>query len=304
MSCSDDSLWMFERLTQWFHIAERPLAWRAKGTSPWGVLLSEVMSQQTPVSRVEPMWLEWIERWPTPTDLAAASTSDVLAAWGRLGYPRRALRLHECARAIRDIYGGQLPADIELLEQLPGIGSYTAAAVASFAFHRRAVVLDTNIRRVFARFYGGAALPPPSPRASERHLAAQLLPEDDEDSALWNVSVMELGALLCKSRSPLCDQCPLSERCRWFVEGQPADEFASRRRTQAWHGTDRQARGRIIALLREHHSATLAACLRAATIPGGDNAQPNRAVRTLTEDGLIHELANGDYALGSAPAGE
>src|SRR5690606_7452204 len=135
----------------WFDHAARDLPWRRPECSPWGVLVSEIMLQQTPVVRVLPAWMSWMERWPTPAHLAAASQADAVRAWDRLGYPRRAKRLWECAGEIVRRHGGEVPDDEEELLALPGIGAYTAAAVRSFAFGRRAVVLDTNVRRVIAR---------------------------------------------------------------------------------------------------------------------------------------------------------
>src|SRR5699024_7533801 len=235
----------------WYAVHARDLPWRRPGTCAWGVLVSEVMLQQTPVSRVEPRWREWMARWPTPADLAAAPTAEVLRAWDRLGYPRRALRLREAARAISTEHTGVVPADEPTLRTLPGVGDYTAAAVAAFAYGQHAVVLDTNVRRVLARAVAGPALPPPSPRRSEVELAAALLPDDGAAAARFSVAVMELGALVCTARSPECAQCPLVRQCAWVAAGRPEDEHAHRRRTQAWHGTDRQARGRVMAALRQ-----------------------------------------------------
>ncbi|SED56475.1 A/G-specific adenine glycosylase [Ruania alba] len=234
----------------WYATHARDLPWRSPDASAWSVLVSEIMLQQTPVVRVEPAWRAWLQRWPTPADLAAATPAQVLRAWDRLGYPRRALRLREAAIAITERHGGQVPSDEEDLLALPGIGSYTAAAVAAFAFRRRSVVLDTNVRRVLGRLVHGTALPPPSPRRAETATALDLLPADPETSARWNVAVMELGALVCTARAPRCADCPVAAQCRWRAAGYPPDEHAARRRTQAWHGTDRQARGRVLAALR------------------------------------------------------
>ena len=206
----------------WFDTHRRELPWRAADCTPWQVLVSEVMLQQTPVSRVEPVWRQWHERWPGPGDLAAAGHDEVLRAWGRLGYPRRALRLHACAVAVVDRYGGVLPAGEAELAALPGIGQYTAAAVLAFAYGRRSVVLDTNVRRVLARALDAAALPAPHLTAAERARAAAVVPDDDATAARWNAAVMELGALVCTARSPGCHACPLEGRCAWLAEGRPA----------------------------------------------------------------------------------
>src|SRR3954470_7118450 len=135
---------------RWYADNARDLPWRRPDVSPWAVLVSEVMLQQTPVARVVPAWQEWMQRWPTPADLAAEPAGEAVRAWGRLGYPRRALRLHTAARAIVEQHGGEVPASYDDLRALPGVGDYTAAAVATFAHGRRHVVLDTNVRRVLA----------------------------------------------------------------------------------------------------------------------------------------------------------
>ena len=155
----------------WYDAHARDLPWRRPGTTPWEVLVSEVMSQQTPVARVVPAWQEWMRRWPGPAELAQAPTAAVLRVWGRLGYPRRALRLIECARSVVEQHGGVLPDDLDALLALPGVGEYTAGAVLAFAHGRRALVLDTNVRRVLARAVGGQALPAPSLNRAERERA-------------------------------------------------------------------------------------------------------------------------------------
>ena len=192
----------------WYAGHARDLPWRRPGTSPWGVLVSEIMLQQTPVARVLPAYLDWLRRWPTPAALAADPPGEAVRAWGRLGYPRRALRLHEAARAIVDEHAGEVPTSYDDLLALPGVGSYTAAAVASFAFGARHAVLDTNVRRVLARAVSGRALPAPAVTAGERRLAEDLLPEEPEVAAVWAVAVMELGALVCTARAPRCARLP------------------------------------------------------------------------------------------------
>ncbi|MCV2393233.1 A/G-specific adenine glycosylase [Actinotalea sp. M2MS4P-6] len=268
----------------WYEEHRRDLPWRAADRTPWGVLVSEVMLQQTPVVRVLPVWRAWQERWPGPRELASARPDEVLRAWGRLGYPRRALRLHACAVAVVEEHGGVLPDDEATLRTLPGIGEYTAAAVAAFAFGRRSVVLDTNIRRVLARAVDGAALPAPHLTRAERDRAAAVVPADEPTAARWNAAVMELGALVCTARNPGCDSCPLADRCAWLAEGRPADALAETRRRQAWHGTDRQARGTVMGLLRDApapvpHSEVVAAW--------PDREQLERALAGLTADGLV-----------------
>ena len=272
------------RLGAWFEETARPLPWRSPDRTAWGVLVSEVMSQQTPVARVAPIWLEWMDRWPTPRAFSRASTADVLRAWGSLGYPRRALRLHECARVIVDLHDGEVPSDSADLLALPGIGTYTAAAVQAFAFGRRSVVVDTNIRRVLARVVGGEALPPTSLTAAEMTRAAAYVPADDTSAALWAASSMELGAVVCTARAPSCESCPVAPMCAWRAAGYPPDAHAARRRTQAWAGTDRQVRGTIMGALRAAHGPVPSAVIDALW-PDAD--QLARCLSSLAEDGLI-----------------
>lgn len=238
---------MHSAIETWFAANARDLPWRG-GCSPWGVLVSEIMLQQTPVVRVQPVWEEWMRRWPTPAALAAEPSGEVLRAWGRLGYPRRALRLHAAATAMVEAFDGEVPGSYEELLKLPGVGSYTAAAVAAFAFGLRENVVDTNIRRVHARLVTGKALPSPSLTAAEMQLSARLLPADPAESVLWNAGVMELGALVCTARSPKCVLCPVQEQCAWIAAGQPEPDYIPK--GQPWAGTDRQVRGAVMAVLR------------------------------------------------------
>lgn len=235
-------------LDDWFEETARTLPWRDPACSPWGVLVSEIMLQQTPVVRVLPVWKEWLDRWPSPADLARDAAGEAVRHWGRLGYPRRALRLHAAAVDITHNHGGSVPRTYAELLELPGVGSYTAAAVAAFAFGKRETVVDTNIRRVHARLVSGAALPSPALTAAEMRLAEQLLPTDDDASVRWNASVMELGALVCTARSPRCSDCPVRESCEWLAAGEPPPSYIPK--GQSWHGTDRQVRGAVMAVLR------------------------------------------------------
>lgn len=274
-------------LLAWFDAHARVLPWRAADRTPWGVLVSEVMLQQTPVARVEPAWRAWLARWPTPASLAAAAPGDAVRAWDRLGYPRRALRLHACAVAIVERHGGQVPQDEAALLALPGVGAYTAAAVRAFAFGRRAVVLDTNVRRVLGRHADGVALPPPAQTAVETARAAALTPADDATAVRWALATMELGALVCTARAPRCEDCPLAPSCAWLAAGRPPDEHGHRRRRQPWQGTDRQVRGRVMALLREGLGPVPADAV-AAVWP--DARQLGRCVEALVADGLVVPL--------------
>lgn len=235
-------------MIEWYRRASRDLPWRAPERTPWQVLVSEIMLQQTPVVRVLPVWRRWLEQWPQPGDLAAASPAEVLRAWDRLGYPRRALRLHAAAQNIAAEHDGRVPGDHARLLALPGIGAYTAAAVAVFAFGQRHTVVDTNIRRVEARVFSGRALPSRSLTAAETRLAQDVLPQDVAESVAWNQAVMELGALICTARSPRCDECPVRRDCAWVAAGSPPAQETPR--GQSWHGTDRQVRGAMMAVLR------------------------------------------------------
>jgi A/G-specific adenine glycosylase len=233
-----------------------------------------------------------MERWPAPADLAADEPARAIRAWGRLGYPRRALRLHAGARAIVSQHGGQVPSSYDDLRRLPGVGAYTAAAVASFAFGQRHAVLDTNVRRVLARACSGVALPPRAPTAAERGLARSLLPEDG--AATWSVALMELGALICTAGAPRCSACPLAGRCAWRLAGAPEHD-APARRGQAWAGTDRQARGRLMAVLRDASHPVGKASLDEAW--PHDPVQRERALDGLVADGLMEPLAGNRYRL-------
>lgn len=277
----------------WFHREARDLPWREADRTPWGVLVSEVMLQQTPVVRVLPVWREWMERWPTPRDLAHATQADAVRAWGRLGYPRRAKRLWECALALVERHNGHVPSSREDLLALPGIGDYTAGAVRAFAFGERDIVLDTNIRRVIGRAWRAEPLPAAHQTRAERELADSLVPASAPASVAWNAGSMELGALVCTARAPKCDECPLRHDCAWIAAGSPGLDDAPRR-TQAWHGTDRQVRGRIMALLRESRGPL--ALDEHCALDDVDADQRHRALTGLVADGLITKAADG-YSL-------
>ena len=267
----------------WYAGHARDLPWRRPDTTPWGVVVSEFMLQQTPVSRVLPTWAAWMLRWPRPADLAAASPGDAVRAWGRLGYPRRALRLHEAARAIVSQHGGEVPHDLVALRALPGVGDYTAAAIASFAFGARTAVLDTNVRRVYARVFDGVADATGTPTTAERATALDRVPRSRP--AGYSVAVMELGAMVCRSRSPRCGDCPVAAICRWRIAERPS--LATPRRVQRYDGTDRQARGRILAVLREASDPVTSARLDGAW---PEPVQRRRALAGLVDDGLVERV--------------
>ncbi|GAA4743514.1 A/G-specific adenine glycosylase [Modestobacter marinus] len=279
-------------LVDWYAGAARDLPWRAPGTDPWAVLVSEVMLQQTPVRRVEPVWREWLARWPAAADLASASPAEVIRAWGKLGYPRRALRLREAAVAITERHGGVVPADVAELEALPGIGTYTARAVACFGHGSRQPVVDTNVRRVVARLVHGRAEAAPA-RASDLTDIAALAPDDDARAVRFSVAVMELGALVCVSGTPRCGACPVSDRCAWRLAGAPAYDGPARR-VQKFAGTDRQVRGRLLDVLRAASEPVEADALT----PAWDDAvQRSRCLDSLLVDGLVEQTPDGRFCL-------
>jgi A/G-specific adenine glycosylase len=280
-------------ILDWYDANARDLPWRAPDATPWGVLVSEIMLQQTPVSRVLPVWNAWTTRWPTPAALAAEPSGEAVRAWGRLGYPRRALRLHAAACAITERHGGDVPSSHADLLALPGIGAYTAAAVASFAFRQRHAVLDTNVRRVLARLLSGVEYPPKTQTKAEVRLAETLLPLDPPTAARWAVAVMELGALVCTARSPRCVDCPVIDRCAWQRNGRPAYDGPPRK-GQTYAGTDRQCRGRLLAVLRDAADPVEKPAL---DVVWSDAVQRERALDALIADGLVDPLDDGRYAL-------
>ncbi|MEV6109757.1 A/G-specific adenine glycosylase [Streptomyces sp. NPDC051940] len=289
---------LHEAVLDWFGGNARDLPWRHPEAGAWGVMVSEFMLQQTPVNRVLPVYEQWIERWPTPAALAADSPGEAVRAWGRLGYPRRALRLHAAAVAIQERHAGTVPRRHEHLLALPGIGEYTAAAVASFAYGQRHAVLDTNVRRVFARAVSGTEFPPGATTAAERRIARELLPETDERAASWAAATMELGALVCKASTPDCTGCPIAASCAWRLSGSPAYDGPPRR-GQTYAGTDRQVRGRLLAVLRESPDPVAQAELDTAW---HEPVQRARALDGLVADGLVEPLAGGMYRLPQGPA--
>jgi A/G-specific adenine glycosylase len=281
------------RTLRWYERAARDLPWRRPDASPWSIMISEFMLQQTQVSRVLKPWQEWTERWPDPAALADAPSGEAVRAWGRLGYPRRAVRLHRAATAIRDDHDGEVPDDYSALLALPGVGSYTAAAIASFAFGRRHVVLDTNARRVQARIAAGVEFPHTSATVAERVRAEEFLPSRADRAARWAVASMELGALICTARSPRCEDCPVRTDCGWYAAGRPAWDGPPRV-GQRWHGTDRQCRGALLAVLRSTDAAVPGEQLLAVW---SDRRQAERALDSLITDRLVAVGDHQRYAL-------
>lgn len=282
-------------IRRWFTHSARELPWRqppAPGPHPggWGVLVSEFMLQQTPVDRVLPEWSAWLRRWPQPSALAAESSGEAIRAWGRLGYPRRALRLHEAAARIASEHDDLVPADHAALRSLPGIGDYTAGAVRAFAYGQRALALDTNVRRVIARHDHGRAFPEPSITRAESAYADSIQPT--QTGAAWMAGVMELGALVCTARQPACERCPVASTCRWLALGRP--EGPAPRRQPRYAGSDRQARGALLAVLREAGGPVRQADLDLAW---PDATQRARALDGLVADGLVAPATRGRWSL-------
>lgn len=279
-------------LLDWYERSRRDLPWRAPGVSPWQILVSEFMLQQTPVSRVLSIWPAWVRRWPTPSATAAASAADVLRAWGKLGYPRRALRLHECAAVIARDHGDAVPDDVDTLLRLPGVGGYTARAVACFAFGQRVPVVDTNVRRVMARAVHGRA-DGGAPSAARDHADVLALLPNSQAAQVFSVALMELGATVCTARAPRCGLCPV-DRCAWRDAGYPPSDGPPRR-VQSYAGTDRQVRGRLLDVLRAAEFPVTRAELDVAWLT--DTAQRDRALESLLADGLVTRTVGGRFAL-------
>jgi A/G-specific adenine glycosylase len=278
----------------WFLRNQRDLPWRADGYPAWGILVSEIMLQQTPVARVIPRLEEWLARWPTPAALAAASPGDAVRAWERLGYPRRALHLHSAAVAITERHGGVVPSDVDELLALPGIGDYTARAVAAFAYGKRHPVVDTNVRRVLARAIDGDG--EAGPASTRRDLAAMeaQLPIEPGAARVFNAGVMELGAVVCTARSPRCDACPIADQCAWRAAGYPTYEGVRRAVQKKYEGSDRQVRGVILGELRSRTEPLREDDLARLWT---DALQRGRALDGLLQDGLVVGTPETGYRL-------
>ncbi|MCU1482734.1 MAG: nth [Subtercola sp.] len=244
------------------------------------------MLQQTPVSRVIPRLNEWLGRWPTPADLAASSPGDAVRAWQSLGYPRRALWLHTAAVVIVQRHDGVVPRDVDALLALPGVGDYTARAVAAFAYGDRHPVVDTNIRRVIARAVDGHAEPgPPAARADLAAMSA-LLPEGRIEARAFNAGMMELGAVVCTARAPRCELCPLMSVCAWRGAGYPGYSGPRKAVQKKYEGSDRQVRGTILAALRAAHDTSTSVPRDRLEELWPDRQQFERALAGLLVDGL------------------
>lgn len=284
---------MQQEIIDWFETEGRDLPWRQPDFTPWGSLVSEFMLQQTPVARVIPKLDEFLTRWPTPAALAASPSGDAVRAWANLGYPRRALWLHACAVTIVEKFDGQVPSDVDDLLSLPGVGPYTARAIAVFAFGGHEPVVDTNIRRVIARHnQGNADQGPPSTKRDLEAMAA-LLPTPDLSPA-FNAGIMELGALICTARNPQCEICPIARTCAWKNAGYPEHVGPKKTVQKKYEGSDRQARGAVMKVLREAHRTVTTSELNDCW---PDKVQLGRAITGLLKDGLIELVADDSYQL-------
>ena len=280
-------------ISAWFEANGRDLPWRREGFSAWGTLVSEFMLQQTPVARVIPALERWLTRWPTPADLAAEPPGEAVRAWERLGYPRRALNLHGAATAIAERHGNVVPADVVELLALPGVGPYTARAVAAFAYGIRTPVVDTNVRRVIARALRGQGEAGPPRTVAELAEMEALLPADERRARLVNAGTMELGQTVCTPLAPRCEECPVADACAWRAAGYPPYTGVRAPVQKKYEGSDRQVRGLVLRELRASDTPV------PATVVEGlwpDAAQLARALDGLLRDGLIVRDGS-EYAL-------
>lgn len=260
----------------WGGATLRNLPWR-RSRDPWGVLVSEVMSQQTQVHRVIPKWEGFMARFPTPQQCADASLGEVLQLWQGLGYPRRARDLHRCSEII--VQRGRFPSELDELLEMPGIGDYTARAVLAFAFGADVAVVDTNVGRVLARVVGERLTP-----RSVRALADGLVPEGE--AWLWNQSLMDLGGTICRSRSPQCNDCPVQSWCVWKGDSSSDDPAVGSAgvsgRQSSFEGSRRQARGRLLKSLAQGPVVVV----DVSEVMGRPKAEAESILAGLVGDGL------------------
>ena len=262
-------------LRAWFDPRREAYPWR-RSRDPYRVLVSELMLQQTQASRVVPAYSAFLRRYPDVRSLARASRREVLLAWDGLGYNRRAVALSEAARTIVRDHAGHIPADVPTLRDLPGVGPYTAAAVASIAYGTPVAAIDTNVRRIAGRVFDGADDATP---ARVRELADAWL--DPNDPGAWNEALMDLGREVCRPQ-PRCDICPLRRSCAFVATG--ARPMGPRRRQGPFEGSFRQVRGAVVRALRTREAASLE---ELTTITGLDAERVAEAVRRLTAEGLL-----------------
>jgi len=265
----------------WFDERGREFPFRGV-RDPYAIWVCETMAQQTQIERAATKWPAFIARFPTVEALAAAPTADVLREWRGLGYNRRALNLQRAAQVVMEEHAGNLPSDLAALEQLPGVGPYTARAVAALAFGHPVGPVDTNVRRVLGRMLGGLAAT--SGRELQRIADLAVPPDRPAD---WTHAVMDLGASVCLPRTPRCGECPAREWCRFARAGSPAAIPVARRQAPPFAATTRWLRGRLMDLLRDapRNEWTLIA----SPIGVHDEAAVRRTLRRLAIEGLVEE---------------
>lgn len=258
-------------LLDWYRDNGRDLPWRAT-SDPWAILVSEVMSQQTQISRVVPAWTAFMDRFPTPAELARADRGELITLWAGLGYQRRAINLQ---RAAEEIHRSGWPTDVAGLMQLPGVGPYTAAAVACFAFGVPVAAVDTNVKRILSRWRGEPLSGPALSEAADAELP-------DGHAADWGQALMDLGAMVCRPRNPLCDSCPAEDWCTdpGVYEAPP--------RQSTYEGSVRQARAAILKTLANHSPASVD---RIAEATGLDRATIAAAAAALERESTIDRSA-------------
>ena len=272
----------------WYAATGRPLAFRATA-DPYAVLVSEAMAQQTQAARAAEAWERWMARWPTAPELAAAPVADVLRAWAGLGYNRRALALHRAAKAIVVAHGGAVPADVEALESLPGVGRYTARAIAAIAFGSAVGAVDTNVRRVLGRVAAGDGGPEAIPAAAMQRLADAVVPPGA--AAAWTHALMDVGATLCRPRNPRCPACPAAPWCRYAAGERTADAGAVRTQPRSgpaavpFPATTRWLRGRIIERARGAEAGAWVTF--AASIGTHGPTAVREAIAALVDEGFL-----------------
>ena len=280
-----------EALLAWDRVHRVDYPWRRTEADPYATLVSEVMLQQTQASRIGPIFEAFLERFPTVEALAAARRADVLTAWAGLGYHRRAVALHEAARAVVRDHGGVVPGDPAALRALPGVGPYTAAAVASIAFGVPVATVDTNVRKVIARLMFGVERDEITTGQADQAATVWL---DRDRPGEWNQAVMNLGREVCRTR-PRCVVCPLAAACRFRASGR--EGRPSVKRQPAFDGSARQVRGEVVAALRERGPSTLGSIAASFERPVARVAD---AVVGLHRDGVVEASA---AALAGRPHG-
>ncbi|MEX1217878.1 MAG: A/G-specific adenine glycosylase [Acidimicrobiales bacterium] len=285
-----------EAVLAWSAGRRDDLPWR-QTRDPWAILVSELMLQQTQVSRVVLRWHQFLDRFPTIVDCAFASVGDVVTEWAGLGYNRRAVNLHRTAVAVVEVHEGKIPQDLDALLALPGVGAYTARAILAFAFERDVAVVDTNVGRILARQRGVQLTP-----STAQSFADDIVPEAMGWS--WNQGVLDLGALVCTKRAPTCANCPTAHTCCWFVSGSllpdPAIGSAAVSKGQSkFVGSFREGRARLLDVLRTGVEVSPEQFRKACGWVDRKDGELEsiRAADSLVRDGLAIKLCDGALAL-------